>query len=245
MPFIKPQKLGKVQRFDVPKETETSAFDTFHSAFALHNSLSSYIDRAEPDFDVSHETLLTSDYDPFDNIEGYEPFADSFIESNSPEQTEWIKSRIDDENRKREMLSASGGLGIAASAIAGMSDPLMIPLLFVGGGAVNASKSVAIAGLEVGAIVGSGAAVAEVALHSTQETRTVAESAVTVSAAALLSGLIGSTATSMTKKQIADVTKAVNDDLQPRSAGAAEVRYTTLEQEQLIKAGGLEKVELR
>jgi len=251
MPFIEPQTLGERRVTDPVETPETSTADVFHAAFAMNNSVVSLIDRGKkPDFDLtplSPELKLGVDeYDPYnETITGYEDFAGSFVDSKSQAETEWIKSTIDREKEHRETLASGGGVAIAASITAGLTEPILLPLFFLGGGAVNATRSATVAGLRLGSAVGAGVAVTEAALHGTQETRTIEESAINIGAAALISGVLGSTIQGMSRSQIAKATKAVNEDLQPvmpPSVGAAAVHKTTLEQETLIKAAGLEKV---
>lgn len=252
MPFIAEQPLGK--RGTLPEkapEPDVGFIDSMGAAFATHNTLGSMIDRGVkesfPLTPLSPElNIVNEEYDPFDDIKGYEQYPDSFINVESAEEAEYVKMNIDREIDRRKTINDSGVYGYISSFLAGTADPVMLPLFFMGGGTIAGAKSATIAGLKVGVETGVVLAASEAALHGTQETRTIEESAINITAGTLLTGILGGAMTGMSKKKIAQVTKAIDDDLQPpaapTSAGAAAVRSTTKEQETLISAAGLEKV---
>lgn len=254
MPFIAEQPLGK--RSTLPEkapEPDVGFIDSMGAAFATHNTLGSMIDRGVkesfPLTPLSPElNIVNEEYDPFDDIKGYEQYPDSFINVESAEEAEYVKMNIDREIDHRKTINDSGVYGYISSFLAGTADPVMLPLFFMGGGTIAGAKSATIAGLKVGAETGVVLAASEAALHGTQETRTIEESAINITAGTLLTGILSGAMTEISKKKIAQVTKAIDDDLQPpaapTSAGAAAVRSTTKEQETLIKAAGLEKVGL-
>src|SRR3990167_815949 len=160
--------------------------EVFKAAFRTENSVGSAI---------ADETPLmrpNRDYDPFDDISGYEVHAGSFVNAGSNEDVSRIKSQIDRENADRELLRDSGWVGTAASFAAGILDP--VNLIPVGGAAVKAytlggSILKGAAAIARAGIIGS--TIAETALHSTQETRTLGESAGNIAGATILSGILG------------------------------------------------------
>jgi hypothetical protein len=183
-------------------------------------------------------------------------FAESFIESRSPAESNFIKLGIDRELEDRKTLEAAGGLGIAAQFAAGALDPLfMIPV-----GKVLQAGRLARAG-SIGAYAAVGGVselAAEMAKHGSQRVRTTDESAVNIGAATFLSGVIGSFAPGFARSDMNDLAARMDEITDPNvkvedlkdpvtdgsglSIGAAKVREVTLEEETLVSAGGLEKL---
>lgn len=197
---------------------------------------------------------------------GYQiDFGKNFALAENQDHFNAIKGQIDQEMQDREYLAASGWKGVAAELSAGLLDPLnLVP---IGGTAVKVgrgAKSVLGNSAKI-AMVGAGAITAqELALHSQEETRTLGESAANVSVGALLSGVVGAAMYSSLAKDAAKFEKLKIDldkdfQLQPeeltpgefghsggalfdRSIGAKQIPQTTLNQEGLASAKGLEKV---
>src|SRR6202043_503798 len=66
-------------------------------------------------------------YDPLASVPaGYEHYADRFLDSESPQETQWIKGRIQSELGDRQTIARAGGWGVAATLAAGATDPLTI-----------------------------------------------------------------------------------------------------------------------
>lgn len=86
-------------------------------------------------------------YNPFDNdaadLKGYEDYADSFIDSGSPDETRAIKQRIDQQMQDRQYLSETGGAGTISSLAMGLIDPINLASMFVPAGAVVRGGEVA------------------------------------------------------------------------------------------------------
>ena len=124
------QTLGFVNTLASPEpkaEENPSALDVTAAAYRQVNSLSSAIASRRPDF------IDVKDYDPFEELNGYEDYADAFAESRSPEETAFYKMQIDNEKSDRETLNAAGLNAIPAYIAAGVSDPLLIPSMVFGG----------------------------------------------------------------------------------------------------------------
>lgn len=197
-------------------------------------------------------------YDPFANIGGYEDYATSFVGANSDEDVTHIKTRIDDERRRSELLASGGWRGVAAAIGAGLADPLM--LLPVGGElvAVGRTGRALESALRTGAAFGALTAGQEAVLGTTQITRPVSESAVNVATSTLLGGILGGAVGALAKpvsremaasamragetfdRELAANTSAVVPE-RGGSIGAAAVRDTTLEQETIANALGVDK----
>ena len=131
----------------------------------------------------------------------------------------------------------------------------------VGGAAVKAYSlggSILKGGLTTARAGAIGATGAEALLQETQESRTLGESALNVAGATLLSGVLGGAIGGLAPKELANLSARVESDLtipkpdeldlaEPNSivvggsGGAAAVRSTTLEQEALSNAWGVDK----
>jgi len=139
--------------------------------------------------------LEDPDYNPMQDITGYERFARSFRDAESPDEVYAVKRRIDRELEDRRVLEAGGAAGVVAQLAAGVIDPInLVPI----GGSVVRSLSLgrdvmqsAVRTAATGAAVATGA---EVALQGSQVTRTAQESIVGIGATALLSGILGAAA---------------------------------------------------
>lgn len=184
-------------------------------------------------------------YNPFEDeniLAGYEDYADAFIHSQSPQETSAIKQRINRQMQDITLRNESGAAGFFSSVAMGVIDPINVAATFIPGGLAARGGSVA---RTAGTLALSNAAAgvaSEVALNSTQETRTFKESAINVAFDASLGGIMG-TAIQLVKNRGALASKFRDDVMgepaavppagQPgdRSIGAAEVFDTTLEQE--------------
>lgn len=169
-----------------------------------------------------------------------------------------LSSRVERLNR----LQNAGGAGILAEFTMGAIDPIAA-IGFLGGGAkalnaIRVSKNASMAtrigasAAEVGLSAGSGVAVAEGIRQASLPGLSAEESAWNIGGATLIAGTFGAglpiaaKALGMNADQIAarvDRELAGIDDLPPvqSTVGAAEVPKTTLEQETLTGALGLEK----
>jgi hypothetical protein len=163
------------------------------------------------------------EFDPFEQIEGYEPWARAFIDADSPEEVARIKGRIDQELQDEQTLAAAGLGGFAATLAAGFLDPII--LVPVGGAAaktVQAGRSL-LRGAAVTARAGLiGSSLSEAALQASQETRTLGQSAVNVSAATLLSGILGGAVTGLSRQARRAAEAAIERDMRPAVAGGMD-----------------------
>lgn len=186
------------------------------------------------------------DYDPIEDMAGYEGWANDLVHSKSREEMTMRKQRIDDDLQNRETLaSASGTAGFLAQAAGEIVEPLnYIPIggqaykTYRTGGNIleGAAKTAAVA-----AIVETGR---EAYLQTTQAVRTKEEAYTNIASATVLSGILGGVASTLSPAQKADLDLKISEDMQiPNnslsSAGAMQVG-TTAEQE-LIK--GLDKTQ--
>ncbi len=215
------------------------------AAFRIDNSLGSFIATAPfSQFDK------VDGYNPFDNdaadLKGYEDYADSFIDSGSPDETRAIKQRIDQQMQDRQYLSETGGAGTISSLAMGLIDPINLASMFVPAGAVVRGGEVAATAGRFALANAVGGVASEAALSATQETRTLDESAANVAVDAMVGGILGAGAQLLAGAgQRTAVSQAVSSNLRgndsPQSIGAAQVFNTTLDQEQLAGVGLINK----
>lgn len=213
------------------------------AAFRIDNSIGSLI--ATIPF---NQFEAVEGYNPFEDdntLAGYEDYADAFIHSQSPLETSAIKQRIDRQIQDRTLLAEAGGAGFTSSLAMGVIDPINVAATFIPGGLAVRGGSVARTAGTLALSNAVAGVLSETALSATQETRTLAESALNVTFDATLGGVMGS-AIQLVKNRGALAAKFRNDVIgeqqtQPqnipnnilgdRSIGAAEVFDTTLEQE--------------
>jgi hypothetical protein len=132
-----------------------------------------------------------ANYDPFKNIQGYEDYASSFVGANSDDDVLHVKTRIDSERRRSDLLASGGWRGTVAAIGAGLADPLM--LLPIGGELVAVTRAGRLVegALRTGATFGGLTAAQEAVLGSTQITRPFGESAANVATSTLLGSVLG------------------------------------------------------
>lgn len=202
---------------------------------------------------------LDPDFNPLEDVTGYEGYEDLFVEAKNADHLAAIKSDIDRETKDRATIAAAGTAGDAAALAAGLVDPMN---LLPGGVVYKGGKlgfTVAKTAASTAAAGTASVAASEVALHATQNLRTAEESAVAIGVGTLLAGTIGGAISAwggrralneLSEKVSRDFERAVPDgrptpeDIAAASAdlSAARVPQTTLEDESLVGALGLEKL---
>lgn len=240
MPLIseRPQQglpTPATQPRDAAPGPRPDAGDTLGAAFRQFNVVGSIYDRVA----TGEKTFKPDEsYDPLEDVSGYESYARRFLESESPEETQQIRNRIDRERRDQQTISDAGGFGLAASFAAGALDPatlisLAIPVSNVGTIPARVGKLVA-----TSIAIDS---VSEVAMQNLQETRTAEQSLINVGAGAVLSGLLGGVIASRVPRADFDRSvTALNGELNSfgSTVGAASARQAaTLEEEGIAGVG--------
>jgi hypothetical protein len=194
--------------------------DVWKAAFTTENTVGAWFAREPlPRFDSvpGYDPYEISPEDGSSDIDGYEQFAELFMYSRSPEQTAVIKQRIDRETQNRQILQEHGFQGFLATVAAGVTDPITL-----------ATMAIPIAqGAKIGthmAFAAGSAGATEITLQAMQDTRTIEESITNTVGAALLTGVLGSAVTYLTKSQrdaiIKDMADIATDA--PKSVGAAQ-----------------------
>lgn len=224
MPFVKNElAAGGIGLLPEEIQPESPAFfgDVLPAAFRRENTVVSALStpaeaRVRPGAQVP-------DFDPFEDLIGYEPWAGAFVDADRPEEVAAIKARIDSELRDEETLAAAGLLGYAASFAAGFIDPIiLVPFGGAAAKGIRLGRSWLWGAAATGraGLIGSGAA--EVALHTRQETRTMGQSAVNVAAATLLSGVLGGAITGLSSSARRAAERAIERDMNPKVAGGMD-----------------------
>lgn len=188
--------------------------------------------------------IQTPAFNPFNDIAGYEEHAWDFIDSDSAEDMNMVKHRIDLERRRTEVVYQGGAMTALTLLAAGVMDP--INLIPVGGAAVKAYRggNLLKGALLTAAAGAGGMTAAEVAFHSTQLDRTLTESSFNVGGATVLSGILGGAVGLLTRGQMRALGKLIEDDLSgrpPKSAiagGSGELTQLEAESRTLRAALG-------
>lgn len=236
-----------------PQQAEPSVWN---AAFRQNNLLAGMF-RPAKQFDPA------DGYNPYSDkneIKGYEQWGSAFADSQSPEETAWIKSQIDDENEDRRVLGEAGAEGTLASIAAGVIDPVTVASMFIPGAQGTLAARI---GSQV-AIGAAGTAISEVALNQQQYTRTAGESAAHIAAGAMFSGIFATAGAMITPSVRTAATREMADALENvgmanainrgmdslpdgGSVGAMQIRQATLDDLTLnggkaadiaLKAGG-------
>lgn len=261
MPFVDPEEVGNgggfaLQERKPPDTSPTVEFrELFDSALRISEagSLASSVARG---FERSQADAVPG-YDPFADIEGYEDFADEFIDVESPQESAIVKRYIDKKLNAKRSLAEGGIRGVAAQLAALPADPsMLIPI--AGGTRLALRFGEVTRGAVEGARLGLLGGVAhEAIIQGLDETQTAAESAINIAASTILTAGLGAGIGAVAGRRIPGVRdldaleRAVADDLEGNikysgdfasSVGAAEARATTLQQEAAASAFGVERL---
>ena len=127
-------------------------------------------------------------FDPLTSIpKGYEPFASAFVGADSPQEMQWRKQRVDQEQADRQTIAAAGWPGVATSMAAGLTDPVTIASMALPMAGATRLATAAKTALAVGATT----AAQEAAMQQLQVSRTGQESAINIAASTILGGVLG------------------------------------------------------
>lgn len=179
---------------------------------------------------------IDPDFDALDHVQGFEQYANRFIDATTPGEVEGIKSRIREEQSDRDVLRRAGLGGSVTEIALNLADPsflaaIAVPELAIAKGA--RIGRVLQAGLEGAAAAGA----YEAGMHQLQEGRTLEESAFNIGGGALLSGVIGSLGRRMPRDELKVVSDAVRSEIRSEVGAAAARRATTLDQETFATGG--------
>jgi hypothetical protein len=241
MPFLNENEItSKGQMMGInPDVNYTPEFwnDTVPEAYRMWNNVAS----ARANVSSMSKEPFNKNYDPISNLSPeYAMEANQFAFSNSDYEVETIKKQIDREREDRVNLSAGGYPAMAASIVAGITDPLAwVPVGGVAwktyreGGSIlkNALTTARVGALSISA--------QEAGLHQSQYTRTWGESAANIAVGTMLSGILGGSlgfvreALAKQGKSLEDIAKGIEMEFNVDSVGAARAATTTLSEEGL------------
>ena len=152
------------------------------------------------DFISGEDKEVDPNFNPADHIGGYELEASKFAFTENVEDVEQVKARIDKENINRDIIARGS---TAANIVGGLSAVILDPISLI---PVVRGVQLGRAGVRFGKGFAQGAGFtaagevgAETILQSSQETRTVQESFINVSAGAILGGIIGGSIATIAK----------------------------------------------
>lgn len=184
------EDLPEGQRAALPPQTDPtpgpSALDVAAAAERQTNiagmAYDRFYDHPRPDAPV------VPGFDPLASVpQGYEQYADRFLDAQSPQEMQWIKGRIHSEMEDRQTIARAGGWGVAASLASGATDPLTIASMAIPGGGTTRLASAA----RLAAISAGTTAAQELVAQNLSETRTPEESLTNIGASTVLGGLLG------------------------------------------------------
>ena len=198
----------------MPEDTGPGFVDTLPAAFRQYNATYNLAQMIAEEF---VEPEADPNFNPYEGVDGtiFDRYPDALLNVESWEERELVRMKLHEEEEDRETIAASGGVGIAASMAAGMIDPLFLlpfgPAASGARAAVVGSESVVRGVLRGGAISMRagfiGASAAELALQANQEIRSLGEGIVDISAATLLSGVLGAGAGGISKALMRQATR--------------------------------------
>lgn len=194
-----------------------TALEQAGAAFELFNPITSWIVQ-EPLPNV----LPVEGYNPIDDLEGYEKYSPAFMDSRSPETTKILKNRIDRQNRNQEIINNGDWVSTASIVAASVGDPFNAALMLMPGAALITKGKPLISVMKSASLGLAATGLSEVALHQTQEARTLEESAVNMAATVLFDGILGGIAGVMTKSESDVLISQIEDQIRPLHASAAQ-----------------------
>jgi hypothetical protein len=240
MPFIEDQESYQgIDRYigaeEMPEQEEAAFKDRLTAAYRLENTIGS-MTSSEADMPGMFKTTDFNAWDSLTEDEKLdERFVDNAMMADNLNELEAVRRQTAREMKDRETLAQGGFL---PSLVVAFADP--INLIPVGGTAYKTYRSgasILASGTATATAAAASATLVEAELHRTQLTRTFGESAVNVTASALLGGVLGATPAGIKKlfseKDLADVEMTMNPEdainsggnsaMADRSIGAAQV----------------------
>ncbi len=265
MPFVNKPAGGFALQTAVPQEVSSTATNAELAAKGFEDNETLGMIKGYLLDSVSHpyESQIDPNFNPFspENISGYENYASSFIDVPNADKMANIKANIDRVNKNEQFLAEAGPRGVAIGLAAGLIDPVMLVPV---GGEIKAAYTLGRMGKLVDAGLRAGraglvsSAITEGVAQATQEPRTAKDSLEAIAATTLLSGVLGTAAgafgrepnplkTLVGNQPIHEFVKGAENDLdifahEAQSLSAAAVPTTTMEQETLSSALGIEKL---
>lgn len=236
-----PSGYAGMSEYDTP---EPSFLDTLGAAFRRENLIGSAITSYKSSSGVDLRRIDPT-YDPFNDLEGYEKYADRFETVYNPDAAKAVKAKIDQENKDLQTLQASGWTGMGLSMAMGVADPT---ILIPGGALVKAGKvgySLARSSAAMAGATALAVGVQEAGLQATQEARPLSESAMNIGGSAILGGIVGMAgAKFFSKAEWGRVSKALEEELAGDVPNPDEVTQTIVARMQSAGAAAVDDIKL-
>jgi len=192
------------------------------SAFERENTVASSI--IEGSYQVKVDDAPDPDFDVVDYVDtdirnsDYAPYWKDFAQVKNYRQASALKAKIDRQNENERIINESDGAGIAWSLAAGILDPInLIPVFGGVSKAYKTGKYLKGIGLTAGAGA-VGMTASEGVLQTTQETRTLEESAINIGAGTILAGALGGASAMLSKRQFNNLADKFKKDLDNETA---------------------------
>jgi len=238
-----PADLTTRLQIDPPKAPDPTISDTVSAAFRTENTVGSLLSSDV----LSDDGKVDYSFDSLSAMpERHKAQAMQFVGLNNQEAVDRMSAQLDREQEDRQTLENGGFVAGASMVAAGILDPIVLPLLFVpGANAAAGGAKLGKAALSLGLAASAGSALSELALQNTQHLRTAEQSLINIGGAAVLGGVLGAGISKLSAKEVSDLSEKVGRELftgEHQSVGAASVASTTIEDETLKGAAGLEKV---
>lgn len=214
---IQPQRFGAAPELQLPEPEQGPSFAARFATGATAGAADFGFGSLYTEWRLDQEHPAgppVPGFNPLEDIEGYEEFADEFVGLNNPEKVARQKHELDLRQRAREDIASTGVAGFLGMMAAGALDPTMlIPGLALERVTVGLGGTLAKAAAR-GAIIGTGSlAGGAVVTGLTNELYTATEAATQLTAAALLGGVLGGGPAAMRAIRDRGVRRAVAADL--------------------------------
>ena len=192
MPFVQEESVQLPRALgvdEIEQEQEFSFRERTRAAFALENEIGAAIVKTG---NLPDSNLTNPEYNPFSNITDEEKLDERFLENityaDNDDEINAVRKQMEMERDNKHKLEVGGFFPIALVSVASP-----INLLPFGGaaGIYKAGGSILKAGLVTGGASAGAMGITEALLHGQQITRTYGESAINVTAGALLGGILG------------------------------------------------------
>lgn len=198
MPFIEaPDDLVLINKLtnlaEAPEDEDPSAIEIASALWRQENTIGSFVNQESglPD------GVDDQSFNPYDYLSEGEKLDKKFVShaalADTVDEIEAVRKQYARETTDRETIQKGGAMSfLVGLGVVGIADPInLIPI----GGAIaktyKAGNSILDAAVVTSSVATASTAVTEAALHQSQLTRTYGESAVNLSAAALLGGVLG------------------------------------------------------
>lgn len=209
--IAEPQPLG-------PPTKEPTLSELAGAYFRQENLVGSSISREEG---LPDQYRFNPDYDPYDAFTEEEKEDEMFVMgamyADNESELHAYRKQYARELKDKETISQGGGKGFLVGLPVMLADP--VTFLSVGGLAyktVKSGQSLLKGGLALGATAGADATIQETVLQQQQVARTYGESALNITGAMLLGGVLGVPLTKMSQKYgvTEDMFKQVNEQFE-------------------------------